>query len=488
MIATFRRLALRSWESATLTSWASFATRTFSLVLVLPLVLKRFSEVETTLWYLFGSLAGFQLLADLGFGYNFTRLVAYAMGGATEAPELGRPFAEAAKRDQAGEPNWDLLGRIYASMHRVYAGLGYGFFAVAGLAGSWALWLPAGRLTNATEGWLAGAVFLVATSVSLRGNAYSAFLQGTGQVALVRRWEALFSLAAIGSSFAVLLAGGGILSLACANQTWVVLAVARNRWLVHRWRAGTFRHVRLEWADARVTRIAWAGAWRSAIATAMSHSLVLLSGVVAAQQKNSAAAASYLLGLTLVRNISMISQAPFYSKVPLFARLHAEGRSEAVIKIAARAMRLSYLTYIGPLLVVGAGGAWLLPRIGSRTAFPSALMWLTLGAAVLVERYGAMHLQLFQLSNEVKSHIANGVSGLLMIGLATLAYAPFGLLALPAAMLGSYLAFYAPYSAILSHRRFGLAWPEFDLRSGALPALLGFAAGGGVWFYWQARP
>jgi hypothetical protein len=56
-------------------------------------------------------------------------------------------------------------------------------------------------------------------------------LQGLNEIALVRRWEAITSIAAVLTSFAVLLLGGRLLVLVAATQVWSALGALRNRFL-----------------------------------------------------------------------------------------------------------------------------------------------------------------------------------------------------------------------------------------------------------------
>ena len=58
----------------------------------------------------------------------------------------------------------------------------------------------------------------------------------------------------------------------------------------------------------------------------MTYGLVQASGILYAQVGTAASIASYLLALSLIQTVSQFSQAPFYSKLPAFARLFAEGK------------------------------------------------------------------------------------------------------------------------------------------------------------------
>jgi hypothetical protein len=472
----------RAWNSPTVTTWVSFAARTLNLVLVLPLVLSRFSAPEVALWQVFTTLIALQILADLGFGSTFTRLFAYAMGGAREIP-VGGAVAKALQ--PGGEPNWDLLGRISATMRSIYSRLAWLLGGLLLAGGSFALLQRIGALeispaeatdihrhTTTTEAWLAWGCILVSTVTSFRANIYSAFLQGTNHVALVRRWEALFGICSILTSFVALLGGGGLLALVLANQLWTILAAWRNARLARTVLDARFRTFPAAKMDREIFAAAWAPAWRSGIRTLMTHGLVMISSLIYAQSPDSVAVATYLLGLRLIQTVSQISQAPFYSKLPLFSRLWAQGDTASLVATAKRGMLLAYWAYVLPFIALGLGGAWLLELIGSRTPFPSALMWGLLGLSYLLQRYGAMHLQLYSATNHIVWHIANGVTGVIFIVSALFAFQVWGVIGLPLAMLAGNVLFYCWYCARLSHRQFKLPWPGFDLRTFGAPLLL----------------
>lgn len=459
-------LAWRLWNSPTVMTWASFAVRTLALVVVLPLALRLFDPALMALWQVFMVLVSLQMLADMGFNGVFTRLVAYAMGGAT-ALGANRPSV-----NQNAAANWALIGRLAGSMRCLYNRLAWGWGAVLATGGTCALLNLVKSLDGEMQSpaWLAWLLILVTTVVAFRANAFSALLQGTNQVALLRRWEALFGLAGIVSGVLALVCGGGLVALVAANQFWVVMSAWRSRALARQilrahlpvWPAARI--------DAEVWEASWGAAWRAGLGIAMSFGVVQLSSLLYAQGSDPAAIASYLLALRLMQAISQISQAPFYSKLPLLARQWAQGNVAGMVRLAGRGMALAYWACVLPVLLLGRAGPWLLELIGSQTAFPDSRLWALLGTAFLLERYGAMHLQLYSTTNHIVWHIANGVSGAIFLVVAALAYPQLGVLAFPLGLLAGSIGFYGWYSARLSHRAFRLPWPQFDLRTVGAPA------------------
>lgn len=481
-----RQLISRLWNSPTFTTWASLASRTLNLIVVLPIVLRQFSPPELALWQVVATLISLQLLIESGFGITFSRFAAYAIGGAKDLQfGLGSPIG-----GEGAIPNWELLRRICSTMSAVYRRFGWAFGALFLIGGTLALIrrveaLPVklqgvvGVLSGVTEqrdGWIAWAVVYVTTVVNFRANAYSAILQGTNHIALLRRWEALFGVGSIITSLAALGLKQGVLGLVVGNQFWVLLSAWRNKRLCGGILEGRLNPMPRPQLSTDVFKAAWPSVWRTAVGVLMSHGLVYLSGLIFAQSRDSMMVASYLLALRLIHTAATLSLAPFYTKLPMLSQLWAAGRHAEKLALAERGMRLSHMSFVLAWISAGLMGPSIMRAIGSQTAFPPAGIWCTLGAAMAVERYGAMHLQLYSVTNKIVWHVANGVTGTIFIAVALTLYPLLGVTALPLGMLCANLGFYAWYSSRLSHREFGLPWPGFDWRTmgGALMVAIGY--------------
>jgi hypothetical protein len=110
--------------------------------------------------------------------------------------------------------------------------------------------------------------------------------------------------------------------------------------------------------------------------------------------------------------------------------------------------------------------------VGSKTPFVAGEVWGMLGLAILFERIGAMHLQLYSTTNHVVWHIANGISGTIMLIVIPIAYQWFHIMGFPLGILIGYVAFYVPYSMRLSYRAFSLKVGDIDLAASVLPVLI----------------
>ena len=304
-----------------------------------------------------------------------------------------------------------------------------------------------GALPDPSRGWVAWGIVLSVSGSVLWANVFAAYLQGLNKVALFRRWEALTSCGAILTSVVVLLMGGRLLALVVANQAWAIVNVLRNWQLSRVVEGGRFRTFRNTGLDPEVFSVAWPPAWRSGLGISFSRGVLYGSGLIYAQVAQAAALSTYLLAFRGIQMVNELAQAPFYSKLPVLARLRSEGRFAEQLGLAQRAMRLAYWTYAAGFVAIGVTGSGLFDAIGSRVEFPDSRLWALLGLGFFLERYGAMHIQLYRTTNRIVWHIATGVTGVIYLTVCLALLRPIGVYAFPVAVVAGNLGFYCWYSA-----------------------------------------
>ena len=459
------RVLRRAWDSPTLNTWLGFGVQTLSLVVVLPLVLKQFTTAEIALWYLFSSLISLQSIADFGFSNTFVRVIAFSLGGVTQIKDLRTDN----NKNKSGIPNWPLMKSIIGTMNVLYLLLSSISFLLLIVFGSLAMSKSIELISNPSEGWLSWFIIAFISSFTFYGRIYSNYLLGINKVALTNRWIAISSAGRIITSFIVLIVGGGILELVIANQGWNVIRVFINKYLSNVVIENKYTELSSLHFDMSIFKSVWPAAWRSGVSGLMSNGLAQLTGVLYAQIGEVGSVASYLLGLRLINTIKSIALAPFYSKIPLIARLRAENNIDKLYSAAKRGMLLSYLTFVFGFIAVGLSGNWLLTLIGSNAQFPPRLLWSIFGVAFFLHRFGGMHMQLYVSTNHVISHIADGITGIIFILSTIVLLKPLGVYAFPISMVIAYLGFYCWYSAYYSYKLINESFMKFELKTSFIP-------------------
>jgi hypothetical protein len=443
----------RIWNSPTLMTWLSYSTKALSLFGVLPLVLKQFSPGDVVLWYLFSTIISLQTIADFGFRQTFSRIISYAFGGAEDIGTFKAGQTKEGNSELSESPNKPLLNSIISTMKSIYAWLTIVAFVLMAIFGTWSMIKPVHDASHFVQAWWSWIIVLVISCISFYGRIYMNFLEGLYKIALVRRIETFTSVGSIITSILVLYFLPSLLNLVIANQFWALVVTLRDWYLCRTIDNGFYREVSEKLPfNKEIFKKIWQPAWRSGISGFMSVGLTNLTGVIYAQVGNTDAIAAYLLALRIINQLREISMAPFYSKLPLFAMLRVKGDIVSLTKMAKRGMLLSHVVYVLGFVLVGIFSTTVINMIHSHVKFVSQPLWILLGIAYFVHRFGAMHMQVYLSTNHIISHIGDGISGILYI-ISTLLLANYiGVYAIPVGMLIGYLGFYAIYAAKHSYQ------------------------------------
>lgn len=332
-------------------------------LLLLPLMLHRLSTAEIGIWYLLLAAQGLAIVADFGFGAAFGRNIAAAMAGATDIQAVGL-----AARGEGGAPNYALVARIVSVARIWYLLLSAAVLLIMLTAGLWYVSRLAGghdvRLGYVQLSW---AVMSFTIAMSLYFSWVNPILIGAGRVQqdLVSQVITRGGYALLGA--AALLAGGGLLGLACAQLG----ATALGRWTAGRFLRPIAVHLpAVEQSRAELRRLIG-----RISPNAVRFGLAGLSGFVITRCSLFAittfvgleASASFAISLQLISVVMAVAQLPLQFAGPRLVGANVRDEKATVRRITVR-LTLIYIM----LFAIGAGsvlvtGPVLLDWIGSHT-------------------------------------------------------------------------------------------------------------------------
>ena len=450
-------------------TWGNLLIRTLGLVLLMPMVLTKLPDNEVIVWYLFSSLMALQQIVDMGFLQTFSRLISYGMGGARIGDMTAIRDINTNKEMQT-EPDWTTIRCIDQVMFRTYKKITLTAACLGASLGTWVLSGPIGNTSNTTAAWLSWIMVLLSSCWMLYGNYYAAYLQGINEIARVQRWQMITALLATLIATLALAIGGGLFWTITGYQAILGINVLINIYLKSQ--SGVKKDCACIPAEdvQSIWIVVWPNAVRTGVGVLMSAGLIQLSGIVYAQFGHAKSVASYLLGLQLIRAICSFSQPPFYTKLPVFARLYAGNRKDEIISLAKDGMRKAYLVFTTGFFLVGWFSDSLLTLMHSNVQFPNMMLWSLLGFGLFFERFGAMHIQLYSITNHIVWHIANGVTGVTMLFFSITLFPFIEVYAFPMALVIGYIGFYAWYCSGYSYRAFNLGFFSYE-RTVMLPWL-----------------
>lgn len=477
----FREWSRRVWDSPTANTWVSLFTRSASLVLVLPLVLRNFSDVEAAVWFVFSAVLSVQGIIGLGFSPSFARLLAYARAGAS-VEQMG-DLRDARGVATSGEVNWISVGRLVACMRPIFAGLTLASALLMATLGSITIWKPIAATGHSSQAWLAWGVIVAGSSLSFWVTHYVSILQGMNLLAEWRRWETVLSLGSIFSAFLVLLAGGKLLGITLAYQAWTIVGLLIYRTICQSVLAPVRDGLAHRW-ERPVFDVAWNSAWKSGLTNIMTYGLIQSTGIIQAQFGSASSIATYNFTLRLITLIGQVAQAPFLTKLPELARLRALGDLAAQRQLLARGMRLTHWSVVAAVAVVAMVMPLALGLIKSKSVTFDPLLWLFFGTNLFFERLGGMLHQTRNLTNQPMEHF--GMFGYFMLNvvLMVLLQPALGLYAYPVAMLGTQLLFAVWFNGATAYHVIGTSALSFE-RGVGIPALAGLLIVGYLLVFWS---
>jgi hypothetical protein len=454
-----KKITLNIINSPTMMTWANLLSKTIGLALLLPLVLSKFSENDIVLWYVLTTMVGIGLLFDLGFTPTFVRFIAYAKSGVTieQLCDITNK-AEAIKKKTSNE---DGLQAIFKIINKNYFVISILTFSILLSLGSFFVAGPISESTNPIDGWFSWIIVSSTTAFLLFGNKYVAILHGMKKIADNQRAMMVTSILATLIAALALMFDASLLLVISLYQGISSCSVFLNKRLANKYLFITGKRDEKTLSsinDKEVTklrRIIFSSAWKSAVGILMSVGLIHLSGIAAANYLTTADAAMYLLSLQLIRAISSFSQAPFYTKIPDLAGYYAKKNIVNLREISFVAESKSLIFFVLSCLVVGCLFPYADSFFDFNASLPNELLWLLLSLGILVERSGAMHIQIYSLTNNIIWHYVNGITGLVMIALFLFFIGNQGVIAFPLSLLIAYSLFYFPISTYFAAKVVG---------------------------------
>ena len=460
------------WFSDTLMTLFSFIVRTGNFIFLLPLILK-LDQSEQSVYWQFQFIYGFIYILVAELGLNFIRSLAFVQGGAKKEDLFDlRKKTGINSMSEIHELSLKVIGTI----HKVGIFSSIAIFIALSILGSLALIQPISLISDQSSIWIAWFYFVLVTSLVTFGENYAHYIQSLGYVATYRRWEGFVNIIAILAGIIALMKGYGLIGLIFFQQTIFALGLIGRRYLALKLLRKQKLEIKCSLFDYNIFLIIWSKTWRTTFGVIMHSGIFRLTPVFFAQFiTSSSLMASFGLTFKLMTTLVDLSKAPFYSKLPKLAKSFNSDFDKAFHLIRKRFF-LSLLLFSITVIFVGLFGSKILILLESKTKLCSDLFWACLGVGFFVERYSAMHLNIYTLSNHIVWHKMYFVSGLLYIIFMSLFINIFSenykLFAFPLSLLFSELFFSSWYSSKYSIKLLKTSFFDFEIKSSFMPLII----------------
>jgi hypothetical protein len=364
--AHFKRLR----NSAVVWSWLFNALRLASGLILLPLVLRKFTTPDLGMYYVLLSLSALVQLVDFGFGPTIGRFVSYATGGA----ETVQTHGLAMPGSSAG-PNYALLWQLLYTARALYRVL---VLALLVILGTWGTYLVEMRIQETSSvlitrlAWLAT---LFAALFDIYSNWWVVYLRSMNRVVTAARTDVMAMTVRLVLGATLLLAGAGLLSVPLGGFFGSLL----QRYLARRYclqlLAGHPPPVKVGVREN--LRLLWPNAWRTSLIFISGYLTVNANTAICLYMLGLDANAQYGLSVQLLNVIAGMASVWTIVKWPVIGQHYVRQdfvMVQSILRPRVWLQSLSFLAAAGVLLMFG---PFVVSHLGKgKTLLP--LGWLAL--------------------------------------------------------------------------------------------------------------
>lgn len=403
------------------------------------------------------------MLMEAGFSNTFIRILTYGVTGNTNIKfDSSKNLFEENNLETQINSNF-IYNTIYV-MKLFYVKIILFCVVLYLSAGYYAFQLPISQTSSPELGWIVWVITLIALPILIFGGVFSNILQGLNRIPELRLWETFFNFLSSITSILILLYFPNVFFLVLSVLFWGIMSVFRNAYLAKK--LGSVVEGKKDIATIKyIKKNSIENSIKSGLGVVFSQGITYVVGFIYASMIDSKSLAMYLITVNIILNIRNFSQAPFYSKLPLFSSLVASGDLDSLRTISQRSMRLVYLIFILSTFSLFLLGQVYTNYFNVINSLPDIHIWTVVFFAFFLERFGAMHIQLYSTSNHILWHIQTGVSGLITILFTYVLFNDYSYYSYPIGLIASNILFYSWYGPYHSYRFLQTTFWSFEKRT-----------------------
>jgi hypothetical protein len=365
------------------------------------------------------------------------------------------------KDSKIGYGNKEIIGY----MIKVYRYLSLGLFLVTVLFGVFFLKRQITSSSSPNLGFVVLGVYSLLSPIIIYGGIFSNQLQGYHLISKVKLAESIFNICTIFSNIFLLILFRNIYLLIINNLFWQLISVLYNRRLVRILISVNLENGQnplLENNQKQNSFVIRDDIKKTFIGSIFSQGIYTISIFVFSKLLEPDILATYLFAFNLIQNVRGFALVPFYSNLPMMATLAKGDNIQVLLKFAQRKMLIVYLVFTLLFLFF-----MILIKLSvfdghTKIQLPNSQLWYLLGLAFFLERFGAMHLQLYTMSGDVIWHKANGLGGVLILLVWFLTFRFLNERSFPVALIVTYSTVYSYLSVLPSYKYLGTNFWKFE--------------------------
>ncbi len=446
-------------NNATFMSWSSYFVQFGSFLIVLPLLLKVYSDVEVSFWFLTTTIIGFALMADSGFGSALSRAAAYFKAGADYLPRNKKEYDEKDKIESS-EPNVKQLSNLLVTSKRIYLFLSLMSALLISAGGTLFIWNIIELSGHRLDLWIAFVILIPHCILAIITIKWSAFMKGLDFIAQEARFSSLLGVIRI-ILFIILLS----FKMKPVFLISIILLLEFFRFLylrnfVLKWFAkhniSISREIRF---DKTIFSSLWAASWRLGGIFWGNYFVEQGNSIIIAQISDAKLMASFLFTTRILEIIKNVSQITFYSKIPTVFKLTAQKNFKSIKSLSSSFMFLGILIMVIAFLLIGIFGDQILNILSISKTFVATNLFVIMALTQLLDMHSSFHAGIYTSTNHIPFLIPSIVSGAIIIALGFYILPIYGLLGIILVRFLVQISFNNWYAMYLSLKL--LKWPLY---------------------------
>ena len=432
-------------KSPALTSWFNLFTKTSTILIILPLVNNYFTEIDRFVWFTITTFWSIILLMDLGLNPTLTRYFSYLSGKGNLSNIIHNESA-------FGLADVNMLVKLISQIYNwivlvvVLVILPLVFFS---------MYEKISGLERSREFLMLLCFSCFASVMYLKSNVHNGVVQGLGYLPKVQLVQGIVALLSCFLTVNAIIFSGSLLLAVIAfyipfcGYFFVISKISRNL------QARAFQdkdEIIFNEIKGKFKKRIIGDAWKSGIGILASQGFILVAALLINKFEPIYIATSFMLSLQLIRAASSYSQVPFYSLLPFYCKLYSQKKYKELSNVIKHKFLTSLLLYVFITLIVCLAVINDVGIFFFGSNFEEKI-WFYFVIAYFFERIGALLVQVYTITGDVKWHIVNGGGSLISLSLVIIFYEYFDAYLLIFLFALSYILWVIPFTLYLIFKK-----------------------------------
>jgi O-antigen/teichoic acid export membrane protein len=333
-------------------------------VILLPFILRSFSQETVAIWSIFATVITLTNLFDFGFNSSFARNVTYVVSGVKALKVEGYQTV----KNGNGEIDYSLFKGLIEAMRWFYSRMAIALFLLLSTIGTYYIYIVLKSYSgDHKEVYIAWAILCIINSYSLYTLYYDSLMQGKGLIQRSKQIDVIGYTAYLIVTIVLILLRFNLIAIVSAQVlmalikrffSYKVIYTTRFKYLLNNVKAQ---------AQNKILKSIYPNAIKSGL-TILGNFLVIRSAMIIGPLYLSLdTMASYGISEQIILLISNVSSVYFLTYLPKLSQYRIQNETNKIISLYFKSCLFMFCTFISAGMILFFSGDWALRQIGSQT-------------------------------------------------------------------------------------------------------------------------